>query len=148
MMLVVPAIRWGEWALMGATASLVAMLKLYGVGDVSVFFILWIGNLVLSGAIVKFNDSTEVDITLMEGLRRLVDAAFVKSKIAGIVIEALVLIRLIIWDGASYFIIFFRSRITKRSTKILIFVAASGIQMAAWTMLYIAGYNKFSDLLK
>jgi hypothetical protein len=148
MALIVPAIRWGEWMLMGMTASLVVLLKTYNLGDVEIFFILWIGNLVIATAMVKFNDSTDVDVTLMEGLRRLVDAAFQKAWFAGLVIEIIVLIRLIVWDGAGYFIIFFRNRIEALSVKIAVFIIASGFQMAVWCVLYIYGYDNFSSLLK
>ncbi|MDD5464451.1 MAG: hypothetical protein PHP62_04840, partial [Candidatus Moranbacteria bacterium] len=148
MMLIVPAIRWGEWVLLGTTASVVIALKAWGFGDVSIFFILWIGNLTIEFLMVEFNDSTEIDVTLMEGLRRLVDTAFTKSIFAGIVIEALVILRLVIWDGSAYFIIFFRNRLQSRTVKNGLFIFASGFQMAVWTGLYIYGYNNFSELFK
>lgn len=148
MALIVPAIRWSEYMIMGATATLVAILKAWGLAELSIFFIIWIGNLIISASIVKFNDSTEVDVTLMESLRRLVDAAFQRSKFAGVVIEILVLIRLIIWDGAPYFIIFFRKRLEKKSTQLMLFITVSFVQMAVWTLLYSRGYDGFSDLLK
>lgn len=148
MMLIVPAIRWGEWMLLGITGMLVVILKSWGIGDVSIFFILWGGNLVIETAMVLFNDSTEVDVTLMEGLRRLVDMAFQKSIIAGSIIEIIVIIRLIIWDGAAYFIIFFRNRLTGKFAKISLFIFAAGFQMAVWTLLYICGYNSFWELVR
>jgi hypothetical protein len=147
--LVVPAIRWGEWALVGATATLVALLKTWGLGDITIFFILWMGNLLISGGIVKLNQAlADVDVTLMEGLRRLIDAAINKSRIAGFLMEFLIVIRLIVWDGASYFIIFFHSRFNAQWKKRVAFIMASGVQMAIWTALYVAGYNSFSELFR
>ncbi|MEI7890852.1 MAG: hypothetical protein WCI36_02690 [bacterium] len=146
MMLIVPAIRWGEWMLLGATGAAVVALKAWGVGDVSIFFLLWAGNLLIEWCLIAFNDSTDVDVTLMEGLRRLVDKAFEQSLILGIVIEILVVVRLIIWDGAAYFIIFFQKRLVRKSLKISLFVFSCGLQMAVWTVLYIYGYESFSDL--
>ncbi len=148
MMLMVPAIRWGEWALLGITGSVVVSLKAAGVGNIAIFFILWIGNLVIEAAMVKFNDSTTIDITLMEGLRRLVDAAFKKSAVAGIVIEILVVIRLLVWDGSAYFIIFFRNRLPNKFMKISTFILAAGFQMAVWTGLYVLGFESFTELVK
>jgi len=152
--LVVPAVRWGEWALVGATATLVALLKTicikeYCFTDIGIFFVLWIGNLFLSGGIVKLNQSlADVDVTLMEGLRRLIDAAIHKSKLWGWILEAVILVRLIIWDGAAYFIIFFHKRINMQWKKRAAFILASGVQMAIWTVLYLAGFNSFSELFK
>jgi len=148
MLLIVPAIRWGEWLLLGATGTAVAALKVWGVGDVSIFFILWAGNMAIEYGLIAFNESTDVDVTLMEGLRRLVDKAFEKSLIFGIMIECLVVARLIIWDGAAYFIIFFEKRLTKKSVKICMFVFSCGLQMAVWTVLYLYGYESFSELFR
>jgi hypothetical protein len=153
MALIVPAIRWGEWALLGATGTLVIILKSanfwgYELTDLEIFFILWIGNMLIEASMVWFNDKVDVDVTLMEGLRRLVDTAFLKSKIAGLIIEIIVVIRLVVWDGSGYFIIFFRDRLSKKATQLAFFVLASGFQMAIWTALYVAGYKGFSELFK
>jgi hypothetical protein len=148
MMLIVPAIRWGEWALLGLTGAAVIALKAWGLGDVSIFFILWFGNLVVEYCLIKFNNSTDVDVTLMEGLRRLVDKAFEKSLIAGFLIEVVVIARLIIWDGAAYFMIFFEKRLKEKSLKVGLFIFSAGLQMAVWTVLYSHGYEGFTELIK
>jgi hypothetical protein len=151
MALIIPAIRWGEWALLGATGALVTVLKSvsfwgFQVTDIGIFLILWIGNMAIEASMVWFNDKVDVDVTLMEGLRRLVDNAFLKSKIAGLIIETIVVIRLVVWDGSGYFIIFFRDRLSKKATQLVLFVLASGFQMAIWTALYVAGYEGFLEL--
>lgn len=148
MAVAIPAIRWMDWMLMGATATLVAFLKRFSLGDVVIFFVLWTGNIILSGAVVFANDKSGVDLTAMEAVRRLTDAAIAKSKVTGIILEVLIIFRLLIWDGPDQFIIFLRGRLNSKMTKILVFVSASGFQMAIWTYLYILGYENFTELFK
>jgi hypothetical protein len=84
----------------------------------------------------------------MEGLRRLINAGIEKSKVSGLIIETLIIVRLIIWDGPDRFVIFFRSRLNSQQSKVAIFVIASAIQMAIWTAIYVAGYENFSEVFK
>lgn len=137
----VPAIRWVDWVAVGVTATLVVFLKQLHLSDVEIFFILWIGNVLYSGAIVLFNDAIQADILLMGALRRLIDMLIAKRKMAGFFIEGIILTRLLVWDGPDNFILFFRDRLKTRSQKIFTFVIASGLQMAVWTFIYVSGYK-------
>ncbi|OPY78766.1 MAG: hypothetical protein A4E65_02124 [Syntrophorhabdus sp. PtaU1.Bin153] len=148
MAVAIPAVRWIDWILAGLTATLVAFFKEKGLGNVLIFFILWLGNIALSGAIVFANDKTKIDLTAMEAIRRLVDAAIAKSKFTGVILEILILGRLLIWDGPDQFIIFFRFRLKNPIAKIILFILASGFQMMIWTFLYILGYENFKELFK
>ena len=78
--LAAPAFGWLEWTMVGLAASLVAFLKHYGVSNLTIFFILWVGNVVITTIGVFASNKSGMDFTLMQGLRRLVDEAKRKSK--------------------------------------------------------------------
>ena len=139
--LAVPALRWADWVAMGIVASIVAVMKKAGWSNLEVFVALWGLNLLYSGGIVILGDALNSDITLMQGLRRLVSAVFEKSFKAGLILEIIILFRLLVWDGPDQFIIFFRDRLNGRNAKIGVFVVASAIQMGIWTFVYVAGYE-------
>ena len=122
------------------------VLRKYNVQDSLIFVILWAGNMLVSGMVVYIGRKTRTDLTLMEGLRRLIDKTIERSKKIGLLIEAVLFIRLIIWDGADQFIIFFDKRLKSSLAKVAVFVLVSGIQMAIWTVLFIKGYESLSEL--
>lgn len=137
-----------EWGLVGATAGLVTFLKFRGLSDVAIWLVLWGLNLLFSGAVVLCNDRTKIDFTLMETSRRWTNAAAKKSKWVGYIIEVIVFIRLLLWDGPCLLVIYFKERLPSRSLRSAIFVAASGFQMFIWAQLYILGFESIGDLLK
>ena len=141
-----PATRGLDWLLVGCTAGLVGLLKKINMPDSLIFVILWAGNMLLSGMVVYIGRKTRTDLTLMEGLRRLIDKTIERSKKIGLLIEAVLFIRLIIWDGADQFIIFFDKRLKTMAVKVAVFVLVSGIQMAIWTALFVKGYESLSQL--
>ena len=141
-----PVVSWLDWVLVGVAVALVGVLKEYGVADTVVFLILWLGNMLVSGSIVYIGRKTQTDLTLMEGLRRLVDKTTEKTRTTGILLEVFLFFRLLLWDGADQFIVFFDRRLKSTGAKIAVFVAASGIQMAIWTVLFIKGYESLTEL--
>lgn len=145
--LAVPAFRWADWALVGVTGVFVVALKGLGISDIGIFLILWLANILIELLVVKINDKTKIDFTLMEGLRRLANAATQKSKTTGVMLEMVVFIRLLIWDGSAFVVIFFNHKFRTFPKKFLVLVVCSGIQMLAWTTLYIFGYNSFTDMV-
>ncbi|NTW89349.1 MAG: hypothetical protein HGB37_00320 [Candidatus Moranbacteria bacterium] len=144
----VPAIKWVDWVLVGATATAVGFLKNQGFPEWGIFLILWVTNMALSASVVIAAEKTSLDLTLMEALRRLIDAAIEKSRVTGLMLESVVLIRLLLWDGADQFVIFLKRRIPNFRLLAVVFVMASAIQMAVWTVLYGLGYDNFSDLFR
>lgn len=139
-----PAYTWFHWALVGVAVSITAFLKHHAVSGLIIFLVLWIGNMIICGAVILFNDESGIDLTLMEGTRRLIDKAIQKSRFAGLLVETLIIIWLIVWDGPDMFIIFYRQKLNGKALRFLAFIAASAFQMAIWTKLYIIGYT---DLL-
>lgn len=145
---IVPAYRWFDWFLVGTAATVTGFLKFYGFSNISIFLILWLANASYCSLIIFFNNRTSVDITLMEGFRRLINKALEKSKFYGRLAETVFFFRIIIWDGADSFVIFFKEKIKSRFHLVASVLFASGFQMLIWTSLYIFGYENFSDLFK
>ena len=137
-----------EWALLGVTAALVTFLKYRGLSDVSIWLVLWSLNLLFSSAVVLFNDRFQIDITLMEAVRRFTNKTSGKSRLLGWFMELIVMIRLLLWDGPCQILIYFRERLPSRLLRISLFVGASGVQMFIWAKLYSLGYESVGDLLK
>jgi hypothetical protein len=137
-----------EWGLVGVTAGLITFLKYRGLSDMSLWLFLWGLNLLFSAAVVLFNDHFRIDLTLMETLRKLTTRASGKSKWAGFLMELAVFFRLLLWDGASQLLIYFRERLPSRVLRNGLFLAASGLQMFIWLKLYSLGYENVGDLLK
>lgn len=134
--------------MMPAALGIVAALKFWNCPYFAIFFIMWILNALNGWLIVlKINDKTKRDMTLMEGTRRMVDAVIEKNKVAGILLEAYWLFRLIFWDGPGELTIFSRPRINKHKALVaIIFLIAAGMQMLLWTAVYYKGYDSLSQL--
>lgn len=147
MAILIPAMHWIDWLMVAATASVVLALKQAHYSTMSIFFILWVGNMILSGAIVWLNDVSRADVLLMEALRRGVNLLIQKYPYFGYLVEGLLIIRLVFWDGPDNFILFFRERLRSRLQKVGVFIFVSGLQMAVWTMIYVAGITVFEGWL-
>jgi hypothetical protein len=146
--ILVPAVYLMDWLLVGATVGIYAWLRHLGLGDVGIWLTLWAGNILLSGAVVLGGDRLGVDITLMETVRRLVDASLRRSWLIGTLVEAALVGRLLIWDGPDQFIIFFRRRLPWQWLRGAVFVAASGFQMYVWGKIYSLGYDGIGNLVR
>lgn len=134
--------------MMPAAIGIVTALKFWECSYWMIFVIMWALN-ALNGWVVtiKINDWSKKDPTLLEGMRRVVDAVTNKSIISGILLEIYWLIRLVIWDGPGELIIFLRPRIGKhKMLAMIIFLIAAGLQMLLWTSVYIKGYDSLSQL--
>lgn len=143
----VPVYRGTIWLLVLGTAALVAFLQKLGLTYFPIFLILWIGNMLLTGSIIKANRKTDLDFTSMEGMRNILRKAQEKSRFLGYLAEALAVPVLVIWSGADHFIIFFEERLSSRKMKILTFVLVSACNMAIWTLVFIKGADGFWDLI-
>lgn len=137
-----------EWGLVGATSGLVAYLKYHSITDSTIWLVLWGLNLLFSAFVVFTNDQLRVDFTFMESIRNFTTAAANRSKIAGAIIEIAVFLRLLLWDGASQLLLYFRVRLPSKSLRLLFFVGSSGVQMFIWAKLYSLGYDSVADAIK
>jgi hypothetical protein len=103
--------------------------------------------MLISAVFIFGNDRLQLDITLMQSLRNLVGAALHRSRRLGLLLEALLFVRLLLWDGPCQLLIFFRPRLTSKPSRLGLFVAASGLQMLVWISIYDLGYESVSELL-
>lgn len=140
--------RGGVWAVVFATAFLVAILRKIGLTYVPIFLILWIGNMILSGSVILANKATKVDFTSMEGTRNLLRKTFEKSKVLGCLLEIWLFLWLLVYAGAEQFIIFFEERFSSRGVKILVFVLASFTYVTIWTLVLMGLADGFWSLVR
>ena len=136
-----------DWILVALTASLVGVLRYYQVSHLHIFLILWIANLFLSGALVVCSQKVEVDFTLSNGWRRLVNRAAARSRLLGGILEAAFILGISLWAGAGPLYIFLCEKIPSRPTLGVIVVVVSGIQMAIWGGVFVFGYESLSALV-
>jgi len=144
----VPSMRLLDWLLVGGAMGLFSVLRFNGFSDQSIWLIFWPLNLVVCGAVVIFNDRIKVDITLMQTVRKIVNALTRKTRMLGYLLETIVVARLLIWDGPDQLLIFFRERLRRGIVQIIFFISASGIQMYIWTKFYGYGYEGLTDIFK
>jgi hypothetical protein len=143
----VPSFYFIEWLLVAATASVFVLLRHHGLSDRQIWLLFWVANVAISGAVVLCNDRLGIDITLMQTLRKLVDAATRRAKWVGLPLEAALFVRLLIWDGPCQLLIFFRERLPSRTVRVCFFVVAGGLQMFVWARIYALGYEGFLQLI-
>ena len=142
----VPSFYLTEWLLVTASAALFAWLRHRGVGIGQIWLLFWAGNFALSGLLILGNDRLGVDITLMQGLRSLTEAATRRAPRLGLALELGICIRLLLWDGPCQLLIFCRRRFPSRPAQLAFLTAASGLQMLVWAKLYAWGYAGIGDL--
>lgn len=143
-----PSFYLAELGLVATAASLFSILRYHDFSMTEIWLVFWLLNVLLSGMIVRLNDCLEADITLMQSLRVLIDAAIRRSRWIGLALEIAIVVRLLIWDGPPQLLIFFRNRIKSDTGRFLFLTAASGFQMFIWTDVYSMGYDHFYFFLK
>jgi hypothetical protein len=143
----VPSFYLAEWLLAGVAAAFFSFLKFRGLSPVWIWLILWGVNMLISAALIFGNDRLRMDITLMQSLRNLVTATLRRSRGLGLLLEALLFLRLLLWDGPCQLLIFFRPRLASKTWQLCLFIAASGLQMLVWIKIYDLGYESVTELL-
>jgi len=143
----VPSFYLAEWLLVAATASSFTWFRLRGYSNEQIWLLFWAANLLISVLFITCNDLLRVDITLMQGLRKLTDATHRRSIWFGILLELAVFIRLLLWDGPCQLLIYWRARLPSTPRQIIFLIVASGIQMLVWAQIYALGYDGIGELL-
>ena len=142
----VPSFYAFDWVLVGITAGLVSLLVVAGLGERGIWLILWGCNIILSAGIVLFGDRLGVDLTMMQSLRRVTDLIHARSKRAGWICEAALIVRLLLWDGPAFLLIFIRRRVSSESLGSSILVPADGhlleqpkmsLRLTVWSLVTI-----------
>lgn len=148
MTLLVPSLYILEWGLVGITAAFVGFLKYHDISYWSIWLLLWGLNLLYSSAVVLFSDHSQIDITLMEALRRWTNKIAKRWHWSARFLEFIVIVRLLFWDGPCRLLIYIREKFPSPMLRRCVFVGASGLQMFIWAQIYILGCESVSDLLK
>lgn len=143
----VPSFYLAEWLLAGVAAAFFSFLKFRGLSPVRIWLLLWGANMLISAVLIFGNDRLRMDITLMQSLRNLVTAALRRSRWLGLLLEVLLFLRLLLWDGPCQLLIFFRPRLASQTGRLCLFVTASGLQMLVWIKIYDLGYESVTELL-
>lgn len=142
---------YAEYLLAGLTLGIVVWLHNRNFSITEIFLMLWPCNILLSWVIVKINDSSDVDFTLMEAYSKLSERIWRKANslptilriIAvpfGILASLLALIVLVVWYGAGPLVIFLKTgRVVPKPVIAVILITASGVQMFIWTKAYLLG---------
>ena len=143
----IPVYRAGMELVFFGTAAVVTFFRKLGWTYLPIFLILWIGNMLLMGGVIKANKETNLDFTSMGGMRNFLNKAYKKSKLLGCLVEVLFFFGLVIWAGADHFIIFFDKRFSSKKTKIIIFLMVSFCNMTIWTLVFIWGADGFLNLV-
>ena len=143
----VPSFYLAEWLLVATTASSFTWFRIQGYSNEQIWLLFWVANLLISVAFITCNDLLGVDITLMQGLRKLTTATLRRSICFGILLELAVFIRLLLWDGPCQLLIYWRARLPSTPHQIIFLIVASGIQMFVWARIYALGYDGIGDLL-
>jgi len=133
------ALFGAEWMMFLLTQALVTFLMKIRWVEMEIFFLLWIGNIIVASIIVTVNSKTDSDPTLMEGSRRLADLAFKKSIIGGCIMELVYFIGLVVWAETSSFYIFFKKRLGPFPMRAIVFIAVAGVKMYIWMKVYLLG---------
>jgi len=143
----VPSFYLAEWLLVAATASSFTWFRIQGYSNEQIWLLFWVANLLISAAFITCNDLLGVDITLMQGLRKLTTATLRRSIGIGILFECTIFIRLLLWDGPCQLLIYWRARLPSAMLQVAFLIVASGIQMFVWAQIYALGYDGIGELL-
>ena len=139
-----------DWSMVMVGFTITAAMKEIGCPDLWIFLLLWVGYTVQSRMEIFASDHfPEDDITLMKGIRRLVDGLMRESRIWGIAAEFTAFIRIMLSDGVGCMAIYYRPCLPiSRISQIVLLIFAAGLHMAIWFALYLKGYDGILPLLR
>lgn len=135
-----------DYGLVALSFAIVGAMKALGFSFVPTFVALWIFDFVVAGAFVVFYEKTGKDLSLGEDFRRAVDTIRHKSKLAGFLTLAAVMLQAVYWSGPEQIVIFFRKEIKTISRIILVLLLLTQIQALVYTAVYGFGYDLMAQL--
>lgn len=135
------------WAAI-ACASIVGLLKYWGLSFWLIVLATWIFDFVIATAFLVASEKSGHDITLGEAFRRAADAVHSSSKLAGYLAFIYINAKAIIWDGPEQVVIFFKKEIGSMSRMIGVLVGLTFIQGIFWAWVYSFGYDSVSELIR
>lgn len=137
-----------DYALTALSPATVGFLKWLGWSDFPITMAMWFEDLVIAYGIVLFSRHVIEDFTTTEALRSSIEVVWRKSRIAAVLVSAVVLVRFSLWDGPERVVIFFKKELGKRYQEILVLVVFSLIQAIFWTKIYSLGIDGLVKMWK
>ncbi|OGI22496.1 MAG: hypothetical protein A2808_03280 [Candidatus Moranbacteria bacterium RIFCSPHIGHO2_01_FULL_55_24] len=138
---------FADWGLALLSWSMVGGLKLLGVQFVYALGAMWVYDVVIATAFLYVYKRHNTDLTLGINFRRGVDAVFRRSRIAGMLAVAGVIIKAIYWDGPEHIVIFFEKELKTTSRMMVLLVILTVIQAYIWTAIIYLGLEGLGDLV-
>ncbi len=130
------------------SAMLITTMKAFGYEFLYLFLAMWAFDMIVAGAFLAFWQRTGKDLTLGEDYRRAADVILHKSRLAGMLAIAAVLLQASFWSGPEHIVIFFRKEIRTETRMALSLLVLTAIQAIFWTAIYNLGYESVSELVK
>lgn len=135
-----------EWYIVVPLAfALVVLLESEGVRFFCIYVILVLSNAGLSFLIILANDYFQLDVTLMEGVERVLRDEERESLRTWKVVSNILLLLVALWclfyQGPAYVFLLLRNHRTIKKNKPLFVLGASFVQMLPWTWVYVSAYE-------
>ena len=137
-----------DYWLSALSAVLVIGMRSYGFSFLLIFLAVWLYDYVVAATFVWIREKSGIDFTLAEAFRNAVDAAFKKSRTAGMVMLVTFLFRASVWEGPEQAVIFFRPELRTRLRRELVLALLTAVQGVFWTVVYGAGHESVLALWK
>ncbi len=132
------AMDYGLWFV---SVAIFTTMKTLGFSFPWIFAVLWAYDFVVAGAFVLFYEKTGKDLSLGEDFRRATDTIHGRSRWAGYMAMAPIVVRGIFWTGPEKIITFFRKEIGTTSLIIAVLLVLTAFQALLWAILYDLGYG-------
>ena len=132
------AIDYGLWFV---SIGIYTTAKTIGLSFFWIFVAIWVYEFIVAGAFIVFYTRTGEDLSLGVDFRRAMDTIQEKSRLAGYLAMAPIIVRAIVWTGPEKIVTFFRKEIGTVPRTIAVLLALTAIQALIWTVLYELGYG-------
>lgn len=132
------AIDYGLWFV---SIGIYTTAKTIGFSFLWIFIAIWVYDFLVAGAFIVFYKQTGEDLSLGVDFRRAMDTIQEKSRLAGYLAMAPIIVRAIVWTGPEKIVTFFLKEIGTIPRIIAVLLALTAIQALLWTILYELGYG-------
>lgn len=134
-----------DYGLWFVSVGMFTTMKIFGFSFPWIFAALWAYDFAAAGAFIVFYEKTGKDLSFGGDFRRATDAIHRRSRLAGYMAMAPIVIRGIVWNGPEKIITFFRKEIATVPRIVLVLLVLTAIQAFIWAILYELGYGLVAD---
>ena len=138
-----------DYGLAAVSVALVIAAREYGYSYAAAIVAMWLLiDLPVTVAYVAVYETTGRDLTLGRAYRRMVNAIFAQSRIAGMIAMMYEVTLASFWSGPDYTVLFFRDELRTRKRMAVAVVAITAIHAVLWTTVYWLGYENILELIQ